>query len=100
MAYKIGIIGSGSWATAILKMLNDNKAKKEIFWWIRKPESAEYIQKHKKNPQYLKTTKLKIKKDNVLTDAKEVIAKSEIVVLNTPAAYLKDALKGIQGKDL
>lgn len=100
MAYKIGIIGSGSWATAILKMLNDNKAKKEIFWWIRKPESAEYIQRHKKNPQYLKTTKLKIKKDNVLTDAKEVIAKSEIVVLNTPAAYLKDALKGIQGKDL
>lgn len=100
MAYKIGVLGSGSWATAILKVLNDNSAKKELFWWIRKPESAEYIKKHKKNPFYLKETRLKIKKDNVLTDSKEIIRKSDIVVLNTPAAYLKDALAGIEEKDL
>src|SRR5690625_568741 len=100
MTHKIGILGSGSWATAVLKMLNDNKTPKEIWWWVRKPKDVKYIQKHKKNPSYLKTTKLKVKKSQVVSEAQEVAKNSDVIILNTPAAYLKDALKSIDTKDL
>lgn len=100
MGYKIGLLGSGSWATAMLKMMGDNKVSKEILWWVRKPEDIRYIQKHKKNPSYLSSVKLKIKKDKVLSDSLEVIKNTDIIILNTPAAYLKNALKDVKREDM
>lgn len=100
MGYKIGLLGSGSWATAMLKMMGDNKVSKEILWWVRKPEDIRYIQKHKKNPSYLSSVKLKIKKDKVLSDSLEVIKNTDIIILNTPAAYLKNALKDVKPEDM
>lgn len=95
----IGIIGSGSWATAMIKMLGDNSLPKNIFWWVRKEEDAAYIKQYKHNPTYLSAVEVKVPENNILTQAKEVIAKSDIVVLNTPAAYLKDALRDVTAED-
>lgn len=100
MGCRIGVLGSGSWATAMIKMMLDNKASKELYWWVRRKEDVKYIQKHKKNPSYLSSVRLKIKKDNVISDASEVVRNSNIIVLNTPAAYLKVALEGVEPQDL
>lgn len=96
---RIGILGSGSWATAMIKMLTDNTVDKEVFWWVRKPEDIEYIKKYKHNPSYLSAVNIKIPNKHIYTAVRTVVEKSDIVVLNTPAAYLKDALKGLSVQD-
>src|SRR5690606_26441735 len=69
---KIGIVGSGSWATAMIKMLGDNVEKKEILWWVRKEEDLAYIQSYGHNPSYLSAVKVSVKPDNLFVDAKSV----------------------------
>ncbi|WP_353183282.1 NAD(P)H-dependent glycerol-3-phosphate dehydrogenase [Parapedobacter lycopersici] len=91
----IGVVGSGSWATAMIKMLGDNRVEKSIFWWVRNKQTADYIKDYKHNPNYLSAVSVKIPKRNIHTDIRTVIAHADIVILNTPAAFLKDALKGI-----
>lgn len=96
----IGIIGSGSWATAMIKMLTDNVNPKQIFWWVRKKEDIDFIRKYKHNPAYLRAIEVKIDPEHIRSDVKWIIQQSDIVVLNTPAAYLKAALSGIDQQDL
>jgi len=96
---KIGIIGSGSWATAMIKMLCENDQEKHIFWWVRKEEDAEYIEKFKHDPTYLSSVSVDLSITTIDTDAKNVITNSDIVILNTPAAYLKDALANVTKED-
>ncbi len=97
---RIAIIGGGSWATAIVKMLSDNIVEKEIFWWLRDQNSVDHIAQFKHNPKYLSSVELKVDANNVSTDIKKVISSVDIIVLNVPAAFLKDALIGITKEDL
>lgn len=96
---KIGVIGSGSWATAMIKMLTDSTTAKKIVWWVRKESDKNYITKYKHNPSYLSAVEIKVAPENIITDAQEVIRQSDIIVLNTPAAYLKDALQHVTKDD-
>ncbi|MGK6351339.1 NAD(P)H-dependent glycerol-3-phosphate dehydrogenase [Parapedobacter sp. DT-150] len=91
----VGVVGSGSWATAMIKMLNDNAADKSIYWWVRNRETADYIRTYKHNPNYLSAVTVEVPKRNIHADVRTVIANATIVVLNTPAAFLKDALMGV-----
>lgn len=97
---KIAIVGGGSWATAIVKMLNDNLLEKEVFWWMRNQEAVEYIRKYRHNPTYLSSVELKVKPEHVFFDLKSAIANAEMVLLNVPAAFLKESFLGITAEDL
>src|SRR5690606_38283163 len=91
----IGVIGSGSWATAMIKMLEDNKTDKSVYWWVRNRDTADYIRTYRHNPNYLSAVTIKIPKRHIHADVRAVIEHSDIIILNTPAAFLKDALKGV-----
>jgi len=96
---RIGVIGSGSWATAMIKMLTDNLSEKDIYWWVRKQEDIDYIESYNHNPSYLTAVEIKIPFENISSEVKFVFDRSDVVVLNTPAAYLKDALQGLTADD-
>lgn len=91
----IGVIGSGSWATAMIKMLGDNQVGKSVHWWVRNADTAEYIRTFQHNPAYLSAVTVGLPKRHIHTDVRTVIARSGLVVLNTPAAFLKGALEGV-----
>lgn len=83
---KFGIIGGGSWATALAKMLTDNDHT--INWWIRNAKVIDHIRKRKHNPHYLSSvyfnTSLLSMDDNLQT----VIANSDTLVVCVPSSYL------------
>ena len=91
-----GIIGSGSWATALAKILTDNN--NPIQWWIRNPGTIKHIQQRRHNPHYLSSayfnTSLLSLKDNIL----DVINHSDIVVIAVPSAFVEDALRDLPRK--
>ncbi len=91
----VGVIGSGSWATAMVKMLGDNDVDKAIHWWVRNRQTADYIRTYKHNPNYLSAVTVKIPKRHIHVEARVVVEHADILILNTPAAFLKDALRGI-----
>ena len=97
---KIAIVGGGSWVTAIVKMLSDNKKDKEIFWWMRNAEAVNHIKKYKHNPNYLSSVEIHIPEENISTDLPYIISKADLVLLGVPAAFLKDALKDITSDHL
>lgn len=97
---KIAVVGGGSWATAIIKILSDNLIEKEIFWWMRNEEAIEHIRQYNHNPHYLSSVEIKVPDSNLSSDLKSVIAACDFILLNVPAAFLKEALKDISPSDL
>jgi glycerol-3-phosphate dehydrogenase (NAD(P)+) len=96
---KIAVVGGGSWATANIKMLADNTTAKEIFWWMRCERSVEHIHKFRHNPNYLSSVEIDVPAKNISTDLKKTITQADYILLNVPAAFLKDALSGITPAD-
>lgn len=96
--HKVAVIGGGSWATAIVKMLSDNDQEKDIYWWMRNEKQVESIKKHHRNPNYLSAVQLNLNPEFISTDIDFVVSNADIVILNVPAAFLKDALKGLSKK--
>lgn len=98
---RIGIIGSGSWATALshLFALHPSAAKHPVNWWVRRDTSLQHIAKTGHNPHYLRSLSLPLDRLNMSTDIQYVIDQSDIVVLAVPSAYLDGALRGngVQG---
>lgn len=96
--HKIAVIGGGSWATAIVKMLCNNS--KEVHWWVRTQAVVDHITKYKHNPNYLTSVEFETSKLALSHDMKAVIAKADIIIMAVPSAFLKDALKELTEADL
>jgi glycerol-3-phosphate dehydrogenase (NAD(P)+) len=97
---KIAVVGGGSWATAIVKILSDNLIDKEIYWWMRNAESIEHIRRYNHNPHYLSSVEIKVPDNNLSSDLKAIISACDLILLNVPAAFLKEALNDISADDL
>ncbi len=83
---RIGVLGSGSWASAIVKMLSENTTG--INWWFRSEESAEYMLRLGHNPKYLTGVKYDLSKLNISTALDEVVENSDIIVIAIPSAFV------------
>src|SRR5689334_12829711 len=94
---QIAVIGGGSWATAIVKILSNNVER--IQWWVRSAETAEFIRKYKHNPNYLSDAEINLDKVNVNNNLKKSIADSDIVILAVPSAFLKSSIESLTPED-
>jgi glycerol-3-phosphate dehydrogenase (NAD(P)+) len=89
----IAVIGGGSWATALVKILSNNVSP--INWWVRKAENVEYINKNKHNPSYLSDVEIDLTKVEASNNLEQVLQNSERIILSVPSAFLKSTLKNI-----
>src|SRR6187401_1706462 len=88
---KFGIIGGGSWATAIAKMLTDNEHS--INWWFRNNKVIDHIRRRKHNPHYLSTAYFNTGLLAMDTDLAAVVEKSDALIICVPSSYLLEPLK-------
>ena len=86
-----GVIGGGSWATAIVKMFNSNGIT--VNWWVRDEKQAEHIQTHGHNNKYLSAAELNSDYLKVSTDLNLVIETSNVLIVATPSAFIHRTLK-------
>lgn len=93
-----GIIGSGSWATALAKILTDKKHA--INWWIRNEETIDHIHKRKHNPHYLSSAGFDVALLSMSSSVKEVVKNSDVLVIAVPSAYVEESLLPLNKKDL
>jgi glycerol-3-phosphate dehydrogenase (NAD(P)+) len=90
---KIAVIGGGSWATALVKILCNNFDS--VNWWMRSEESVAHILTFKKNPKYLQSVEFDLNKINVSTDLRAIIEPADIVIIASPSAFLTDIFSAI-----
>ncbi len=87
---KITVVGGGSWATALIKILSEKNVR--IKWWLRDAEAVEHIKKHRHNPEYLSGVNLDLKKIRPSTNLKTCLKDTEWAIIAIPAAFLEEAL--------
>jgi len=88
---KIAVIGGGSWATALVKILGNNVPK--VLWYMRNEDAVAHILKFQHNPNYLQSVEFKLDKIDVSTDLIKTVTAADIVIIATPSAFLVKLFK-------
>lgn len=91
---KIGIIGSGSWATALAKILCENN--QQINWYFRDDETISYLIKHKHNKDYLSSVQFNLDQLYLSSDINTIVKSSNILIIAIPSAFLMSALNQVE----
>jgi glycerol-3-phosphate dehydrogenase (NAD(P)+) len=90
---KFGLLGSGSWGTALAKLLTDNQ--NQINWWLRSDENIISFKNKHYNPQYLRKAIFDTSLIHFSSNPEEVIRDSEIILIAVPSAFIASTLKGL-----
>lgn len=85
------VIGYGSWATAIVKLLCEKE--KRVGWYIRNEEVLDCVVNESYNPKYLRDVEFDNQRIVASSDLNEVIEKHDIIILAMPSAYIKSFLE-------
>ena len=89
---KICIMGGGSWATALAKILMTNGTEK-INWYMRRPSQIEEFKKLGHNSTYLSGIKFDLSRIHFYSNINLAVKASEILLFATPSPFLKQHLK-------
>lgn len=87
---KVAMIGGGSWATALVKILSENNER--VGWWMRNEEAIEHIHIHGHNPNYLSSVLFDPMRLDLSTDINTIVREYDVLVFAVPSAFLKKAL--------
>jgi glycerol-3-phosphate dehydrogenase (NAD(P)+) len=94
MRYRVAVIGGGTWATAIIKILSTNL--EHIHWWVREEEIVEGVAKYGHNPLFLSSVFINPREVKVTNDIRQAVAKADYIVIVTPSAFLHKTLEALQ----
>ncbi len=90
---KVAILGSGSWATAVAKIVQQNGAI--MYWHMRSQERIEEFKAKGHNPAYLSSVRFDIEKIHFTTDINAAIKACEMVIFAMPSPYLRQNVEQI-----
>ncbi|MDP4278523.1 MAG: NAD(P)-binding domain-containing protein [Bacteroidota bacterium] len=92
---KICIMGGGSWATAIAKIVMMNGTEK-INWYMRRPSQIEDFKKLGHNPLYLSGVNFDSTRIHFYSNINMAVKASDVLIFATPSPYLKQHLKKLR----
>lgn len=90
---KIGVLGGGSWATALVKILHENQD--QVNWYLRDASNIEYLREFHHNKNYISSISFDTRRIRFYNDLNAIVRDSDVLVLVIPAAFLKKALQGL-----
>lgn len=90
---KIGIIGNGSWGTALAKILTDNHHP--ITWWVRNPRSVRSLQERHHNAVYLTSVYFPKELIDPSDNLEYVLKQCDTLVVAVPSAYVQEAIEQV-----
>lgn len=82
----VGVIGGGSWATALVKILCNNLTT--VNWFMRNENAVQHVLAYKHNPTYLQSVEFDLNKINISSDLEAIIKASDVLIIATPSAFL------------
>ncbi len=88
---KFAVLGGGSWATAIVKMLTNNQEK--IGWYMRNTDAIAHIKTQKHNPNYLTSVEFKTEQLVLTSDINEAVNYADVLIFAIPSAFLVGELE-------
>ena len=90
---KVAVIGGGSWATALAKLLLGNVHR--LSWYLRRPERIEEFRRRGYNPVYLSDINFDVTRIDFHSDINDACCDADIIVLAVPSPYFLDTVAGI-----
>ncbi|MGO4913507.1 NAD(P)H-dependent glycerol-3-phosphate dehydrogenase [Leeuwenhoekiella sp. W20_SRS_FM14] len=93
MSLKFGVLGGGSWATAIVKMLSENL--NEVGWYMRSNYALEHIKKEQHNPNYLSAVEFNPAQLKLSNDINEIIEYADYLIFAIPSAFVGKELEQV-----
>jgi len=90
---KYAVFGSGSWATAIVKMLCENSD--QVDWYVRKQQTIDYIISEEHNPSYLSSVELNLDQLRLNTDINTVAEAADVLIFAIPSAFIESELQKV-----
>jgi glycerol-3-phosphate dehydrogenase (NAD(P)+) len=91
---RITMVGGGSWATALIKILSEGPVS--IKWWMRSEADADYIRQVGHNRSYLRDVPINLRKVRICLKIRDAFRDTDLVILAVPAAFVTDALTGLE----
>ncbi len=91
---KIAVLGGGSWATALVKILQENL--QDVGWYMRDRERIKYIQENLHNPRYLSSVRLDTARLKISDDIEEIVREFDVLIIAIPAVFLKDSMDEVK----
>jgi len=88
---KIAVLGGGSWATAIVKILSENLDT--IGWYMRNEQAIEHIKENEHNPNYLQSAELNAQQLDLSGDINKIVSNYEVLIFAIPSVFLTSELK-------
>lgn len=94
ITFDYGVIGGGSWATAIVKMLCETQA--QVGWYMRNTRVIEHIRQEEHNPNYLSSVSLNVNQLWLSDDINDIVSQAKVVILAIPSAFLSGELENLK----
>ena len=90
----IAIMGGGSWATAIAKMMLERNDS--IHWYMRREDRIEEFRRLGHNPAYLTSVHFDVNRIHFSADINKIVEETDTLIFVTPSPYLKSHLKKLK----
>ncbi len=90
---KVAVLGGGSWATAIAKIISENV--ETVGWYMRNTYAIEYIKLNHHNPNYLSYAQLDASKLDLSNDINSIISNYDVLIVVIPSAFITKEFENV-----